>query len=221
MLWPPRILPRPGSDPPDYRDIVSFFAVVLIPWLAIYEFVLAIGIPPHPISGMTSFEDKLPVIEWTWIPYVSTYLIVTGAPFIARSRDALRRYAIRGLWTMAIGYPSFLLIPLIAPKRPFVAQTVFGRLIEWHRTMDSAAAAFPSFHVTWILLATAVFADRWPRLRPLCYPWAALVCLSCITTSQHSILDVLGGLAVVALVSRAPRSASNVTFPAAAGLTGD
>ena len=52
------------------------------------------------------------------------------------------------------------------------------------------------------MLAAEVFARRWPRLKGLFYGWAILVAASCVTTSQHSILDVLGGAATVALVMR-------------------
>jgi hypothetical protein len=200
-----RLLPRAGTLPPTGNDRLRFYLFVLLPWLALYEVVLAIGIPPDAISGMSRFEQRLPVLEWTQIFYASTYFMTLFAPVVAKTRGDLRTYSVRALWTMLLAYPAFLLIPLIAPKRPFTPHTLPGRLLLWERTLDSPVAAFPSFHVIWAMLAAEVFARRWPRLKILFYGWAILVAASCVTTSQHSILDVLGGAATVALVVRGPQ----------------
>jgi len=176
------------------------YLFVLAPWLALYEGVLAIGIPPDAIAGVLPFERHMQVLEWTQVFYGSTYLIALAAPLIANTRADLRQYAMRGLWTMAIAYPLFVLVPLISPKRAFVPHTVPGRLLAWEQSLDSSVAAFPSFHVIWSMLAAEVFARRWPRLRWCFYGWAALVAVSCVTTGQHSILDVVGGVATVVLV---------------------
>jgi hypothetical protein len=151
------------------------------------------------------FERSLPVQEWTQIVYASTYLVALSAAFIARTRSDLRRFSVYGLQTMLVAYPAYLIIPLIAPKRPFTPHTIPGHLLAWERTLDSPAAAFPSYHVIWAILAAEVFARRWPRLRLVFNGWAILVAVSCVTTSQHSILDIVGGAVTVALVARGPR----------------
>ena len=197
-----RLLPGSGTSPPTGNDRLRFYLFVLLPWLALYEVILAIGVPPDAISGMTRFEQRLPVLEWTQIIYASTYFLTILAPVFAKNRSDLRNYSVRALWTMLVAYPAFLIIPLIAPKRPFIPHTLPGRLLLWERTLDSPVAAFPSFHVIWAMLAAEVFARRWPRLKGLFYAWAILVAASCVTTSQHSILDVLGGAATVTLVMR-------------------
>jgi hypothetical protein len=201
-----RLLPQAGTSPPTGADRLRFYLFVLLPWLALYEIILAIGIPPDAISGMSPFEQRLPVLEWTQIVYASTYFLTIFAPAIAKTRSDLRTYSVRALWTMLVAYPAFLLIPLIAPKRPFTPHTIPGRLLLWERTLDSPVAAFPSFHVIWAMLAAEVFARRWPKLKVLFYGWAILVSASCVTTSQHSILDVLGGAATVALVVHGPQA---------------
>ena len=175
---------------------------MLLPWLVLYEVILAIGIPPDAISGVSHFEQRLPVLEWTQIFYASTYILTIFARFSRRPAAICAAIPCARLWTMLLAYPAFLLIPLIAPKRPFTPHTLPGRLLLWERTLDSPVAAFPSFHVIWAMLAAEVFALRWPRLKALFYGWAILVAASCVTTSQHSILDVVGGAATVALVVR-------------------
>lgn len=197
-----RILPEPTAAAPTFGDLMRCYACVLIPWLVLYEAILVIGVPPDAISGVSRFEQRLPVIEWTQFIYLSTYVFVLAAPALARTRTDLRRFWLRGWWTMAITYPAFLFIPLIAPKRPFIAHSLPGHLLLWQRTVDSAAAAFPSFHVSWAILGAGVYAAGWPKWRWLAWGWTVLICLSCIATSQHSILDVAGGAATVLLVAR-------------------
>lgn len=196
-----RFTPQAGELPPTSWDRLTCYLFLLAPWLILYEAVLAIGIPPDAISGVTRFEQRLPVVEWTQIFYASTYLLALSVPLFAKTRSDLRRFSVRGLWTMAVAYPCFLTIPLIAPKRPFLPHGLPGRMLLWERSLDSPVAAFPSFHVIWSILAAQAYASRWPKLRWLFYGWAALVAVSCVTTSQHSILDVLGGGATVALVA--------------------
>lgn len=199
-----RLLPKDEPSPPTGRDHLAFFLFMVLPWLALYEAVLAIGIPPDAVSGVTHFEQRLPVLEWTQIFYGSVYLMVLSVPFIAETRADLRWFSVRGLWTMLLAYPAFLVIPLIAPKRSFVPQSLPGHLLVWEQSLDSPVAAFPSFHVIWVLLAAEVYSRHWPKRKWLFYGWACLVAASCITTGQHSVADVIGGIATVELVRRAP-----------------
>ena len=202
---PARLIPPAGALAPTRMERLSCYLFVLVPWLILYEAVLAIGMPPDAISGVSAPELRLPVLEWWQIVYASTYFLTVLAPVFAKTRSDLRSYSLRGLGTMLVAYPLYLAIPLISPKRPFTPHSIPGRLLFWERTLDSPVAAFPSFHVIWSILAAEVFARRWPKFRGLFYGWAILVAISCVATSQHSLLDVLGGAATVALVARAPQ----------------
>ncbi|MBI5281618.1 MAG: phosphatase PAP2 family protein [Candidatus Solibacter usitatus] len=199
---PDRLLPAPGPERPSGAERLACFVFVLLPWLALYEAVLALGTPPDAITGALSFESRLPVLEWTELIYASAYVFTALAPLLARTRGGLRAFSVRALWAMVVAFPLYLAIPLVAPPRPFTPQTLPGRLLAWERTLDGPAAAFPSFHVIWALLAAEVLARRWPRLRWICYGWAALIAASCVTTGQHPVVDVLGGAAAAVLVVR-------------------
>jgi hypothetical protein len=94
----------------------------------------------------------------------------------------------------------FLTVPIVAVPRPFVPQGFFGDLLQMERIKDTSTAAFPSFHVLWMLLAARVYTARFPSLRLFSWTWAALVSISCITTGMHAIADVLGAVGVYVLV---------------------
>lgn len=191
-----------GQASPAGMQRAACYLFVLLPWVALYEAVVAMGIPRDARSGALPFEPQLPVLEWPEIFYFSTYVLTALAPLYARTRRDLRTFSARGLAAMLVAFPLYLALPLVAPPRPFTPHGVLGHLLLWDRQLDSAGAAFPSFHVIWAMLAANVFCRRWPRLTWLFYAWALLVAASCIATGQHTLLDVLGGFATVGLVVR-------------------
>jgi hypothetical protein len=99
---------------------------------------------------------------------------------------------------MAIVFPLFLLVPLVAPPRPFTPSGRLGALVLQERAWDTPACSFPSYHVVLAFLAADALAARSRLFRP----WAWVVALSCLLVGAHSVVDVLGGLAVVALLRR-------------------
>lgn len=201
---PVRLLPEAGDSAPTGADRFACYMFVLLPWLVLYEAVVAMGIPSDAMSGVMPFEQRLPVIEWSEIFYASTYVLTVVTPLFARTRSDLRAFSVRGLGATLVAFPVFLTIPIIVPARSFTPHTIPGHVLVWERTLDSPAAAFPSFQVIWTVLAAEVFARRWPRLSWLFYGWALLVAASCVTTGQNSLVDVLGGAATVGLVTHGP-----------------
>ncbi len=198
-------LPRETGEKPSLLDRFRVYLVVLLPWLAIYELFGAMGKPAGAVSTYLPLDLHVPIVEQTEILYASTYFIVILTPLILRSRLALRQFAAQGLTAMAVIFPVYLLLPIFVPPRPFAPTTAIGHLLEWERTPFSGIAAFPSFHVVWALIAAAALSRDAHRGRWLWWTWAVLVCLSCLTTGMHSMLDVAAGAAVYVLIARIGR----------------
>lgn len=196
------VLPANSPKPATLRDRVACYVFVFIPWLAFYRAYVALGIPADAISSYLPFERRIPVLEWTEVVYASTYLWVCLAPLLAITQKSLRQFCQRGIVSMAIVFPLFLILPFIAEPRPFTAHSVLGRLLAWERALDSPAAAFPSYHVIWAMLALPVYEDRLPRWRWFWRSWTAAIAISSLTTGMHSLLDVLAGVVVGRLSSR-------------------
>lgn len=193
-------IPANESTRPTFTDRLSIYILVLLPWLILYEMVRVIGIPPDAIIAYLPFERQMPVYEWTEVFYAGAYPFVMLAPLVAGTRRQLREFAISGLLATGLIILLFLAIPLIAPPRPFSPHSLLGKLLEWERANDTAAAAFPSFHVVWGLIAARLYARRIPALKIFCWTLAALIAFSCITTGMHAIADVLSGVMVFLLV---------------------
>ena len=190
------VLPVDSAASPSMRDRATCYWLVLVPWLVLYEAVSLLGPPQNPISTYLPVETHWPVLQWTEAVYAITYLWVCAAPLVAGTRKSLRGFCLRGMFSMAIVFPLFVLLPFVAPPRSFVPHSLLGHLLVWERSIDTPAAAFPSYHVIWAILALPVFEARLPRLRWLWRSWAAAIAVSCVTTGMHSLADVVGGVLV-------------------------
>jgi membrane-associated phospholipid phosphatase/protein-S-isoprenylcysteine O-methyltransferase Ste14 len=197
-LW----LPRNGTGRPSLLERCRVYLVVLLPWLAVFELIGAMGKAPGVASTYLPFEKQFPVYQQTELLYASTYLVVLLVPLLAPSGHSLHRFAQFGLRAMALLFPLYLLLPFFVPPRPFDPSTAIGSLLLLERTPASGIGAFPSFHVVWALIAASSLSEggRWKR--SLWWCWAALVAVSCITTGMHSILDIVAGVIAFLVVAR-------------------
>lgn len=195
------ILPRPvialpadEERRPLLRERISVYLLLFIPWLIAYEAVIFAGIPKDAIDSYLPFEYSLPVIEWTELFYAFTYIFVLVVPLIVRSSAVLRLFTVRGLIATAFITLCFFIFPVTATPRPFTPSTVFGELLMLERSYDSAAAAFPSFHVVWAFLASSALGRTFPKYRTVMLLLALAISVSCVTTGMHSIIDVAAGI---------------------------
>jgi protein-S-isoprenylcysteine O-methyltransferase Ste14 len=197
-----RLLPADDERRPTAVDRIRCYLTVLLPWLLLYEAVISLGIPADAKIAYLPFESRIPVWQWTEILYASVYVTVALVPLIAKTRHDLHWFSIRGLLSMAIVFPIYLTVPLIAPPRPFVSDTTLGLLLNFDRLHDGATAAFPSYHVIWAFLAAEVLGhQRWAKW--LARTWACLVSASCLTTGMHALVDILTAIFVLWIVLRA------------------
>lgn len=195
-----RLLPAADCARVSSLDRARCFLTVFLPWLVLYEANVYLGVPRDAIVANLPFEFRLPVLQWTEVVYASVYPIVLLVPFAVSTRSALRGFCLRALVSMMLVFPIFLCIPLISPPRFFVPTSFWGNLLNWERTVDSAAAAFPSYHVIWAFLAAEALGVPTRRKKLLWNFWALLVSVSCITTGMHALIDVIAGLLLAAFL---------------------
>lgn len=188
-------LPRAGGEAPSTPERLSTIATVMLPWLALYELIGQV-LPPDAVASTLPWERALPVWEWTELIYLCAYPLFVCAPFVAPTRNALRTFVVESWGGMLVGFAGFLLLPFIAPPRPFEPTRWLGHVLAAERALDFPTCALPSFHAMLSLFAAAVWAERLPRLRWAPWTLAAGVSLSCVTTGMHAVLDVAAGVVV-------------------------
>jgi protein-S-isoprenylcysteine O-methyltransferase Ste14 len=200
-LRPPLLsIPRDDTGTPTIAHRAATFLWVLIPWVIIFYAVQALGRPPDAFGTMLPFERSWAVLPWTEIGYASDYLFIPLTVLLVQSRRDLRRFSMQGEIAIVIVTLAWLTIPVVASNRPFVATDAFGRLLAFEQAHSNGVAAYPAFHVLWALIA----ADAWSgNARSsgrawwswIGWTWAAIVTLSCITTSMHTVIEV--GVAIL------------------------
>jgi len=198
-------LPRPGADAPGRMERLATLVWVFGSWLLCYYAIQALGRPPDAFSTLFPFERSWPVLPWMEIPYASAYLFVPLTVLVARSRDALRSFALAGLTATVVGTLCWAVIPAVAVHRPFEPTGWAAALLAAEQAHSNDVASFPAFHVLWPMLAARAWsAGRGVGARMLARAWAGLIAVSCLATGHHGLLDVAAG-ALLYLPVRDPR----------------
>lgn len=204
-LAPTRLaLPPPGEEAPAWSGRAAVYAWALLPWLATYGAVQALGRPADAFSTALPFEHRWPVWQWTEALYASAYLLVPFTPLLVRRSADLRRFAQQGIaGTVVVGL-CWLTVPVVAANRPFAPTSVLGEFLAFEQRTSAGVAAFPAFHVLWSLFAAQALASnaRGGRAgwRFLGWSWAVLITLSCLSTGAHTLLEVAAAVVLYRLL---------------------
>lgn len=175
---------------------VTFIAAYFV-GIGCYFMVQHLGIGRETIMPWTALDLAVPAGPELMLIYLANLATVT-LPFLAIGERAAWVRAVAGY---AATTSACVLVHLLWPT------AIDNRAVdlrEWSfvQTLGGRGCAFPSLHA-----ATAVYAaGLWQRLSPklvlriLAWTWTTLVLVSCVSTRQHGILDLLAG-AVVAVVA--------------------
>lgn len=186
-------LPQNTDRAPVIWDRLSVMVLVFVPWAILYE---AVGHLPvsGAIDSRLAFEHAWPVLAWTTPIYSCVYPMVLLTPWLMPSARALRRFCVRGLVATALATWWYVVLPFIAPPRPFDADALFAWLLAFERSdaLDGRNA-LPAFHVTWSMIAAWGWSTRGRGWATAAWSLAILITASCITTGMHAILDLPAG----------------------------
>ena len=193
-------LPSDSSVSPSVIERISSYILVFIPWSVIYETFIYIGVPLNAITTNLPFEKDLPIWEFSEVFYSFTYLFVLSVPLVIKTKKQLRCF-ITDVWfaTVIVGIIYFV-FPFVVRQKDFIPHSILGHLILFERSFDGQTAALTSFHVIWAFISATYFSRSFVRLHFLWYVLAVLISVSCITTSSHSIPDVVAGFIIFLII---------------------
>lgn len=194
----PRVLPADEEAAPTRGERFRYLLFVVVPWLGLYALTSALHLRGTPFGF--AFEDRLPIVPWTTLFYQSIYLTILVSPWLTRTRSDLRRLTISCWMAMVVVFPFYWMVPSVAPRRPVLGADWISRELRLERTAFAPIAAFPSFHVLWGAFLARVIRPRWAGLGYL-----AIIAVSCVTTGQHFIPDVLAAFAISPLLDEPKR----------------
>ncbi len=209
--WRSRIVRRVKTD---RRLKIPATVVGIAVFFVAYFWVMS---NPAPWSTLRvvpplAFDRWIGLHEWALFPYATLWLYVVLAPALAADRAEFRSYVAGAVTLSVAGLLAFWLYPTAVP--PFDVDWTQYPMLEFLKTRDGRANAFPSMHVAFATFTAAVLnaqlrACEAPRaLRIGNVAWAALIAYSALATRQHVVLDAFAGL-VLALAVFLPLRASH------------
>ena len=187
-------LPKASNAAPEFGDRVSIYVLVFLPWLIAYQAVNALGAPADVRFGWSRWDAAIPIWPWTELIYFAAYPMVLAVPLVARSKNVLRDFALRGWLATALITTFYLVFPIAVPPRAVPTGALFGWLMHWERAFDAPLTALPAFHVVWVMIAAAAFRRSWLWIA------AVVMSLACLTTGMHAMFDVAAGFAASAII---------------------
>jgi membrane-associated phospholipid phosphatase/protein-S-isoprenylcysteine O-methyltransferase Ste14 len=192
----PALAIPPRSGPAKLTHRASAYFILLFPWAVLYESVTRLGPPRGAIETYLELEGGWPLVTELYPVYASVYVVALGVPLVLTDAAAIRKYVVSGLVACAITFPLYWFLPFTAPPKPLADGAPFYAMIQLERALDSARAAFPSFHVIFACLAAGALAVRFPRTAIAFWAWALLVGVACIGVGMHGVVDVAAGFVV-------------------------
>lgn len=171
-----------------------------IVWLGIIVFFLALyGIVNHLPLQRYSIpfmfrEDLIPFLPWTFIIYLSIFfqyfIVVKKIP-----SEKLTSLFIKFSFVMASTLILFIVFPIEYPRYLYPSTGI----INFFRATDGPGNCFPSLHVieTVLLAACYWFLEKSTWRRLIMTLWSVLIIISVLTTKQHYIIDIIGGIVLV------------------------
>jgi hypothetical protein len=176
-------------------------------WLASHH---TLGLILSDYYDNAHFIVTIGVLGWLWLKRADIYRPLRNSLVLVN----------------VLGFVVFWLLPVAPPRllhgfNDVVASThAFG---SWHTgALASAAnqlAAMPSLHISWAAWCTVALwrASARPAVRVLWLAYPCLTAFAVLATGNHFVLDIVGGLLVLALslalVGCAPRLAQRLAPP--------
>lgn len=148
-------------------------------------------------SLVFDWEQRIPFLAWTILPYWSIDLFYGLSFLCCRDRLQVDRHALRLLTAQLVCVSAFLLFPLhFTFERP-PTDGVFGAMFDALMGFDQPYNQAPSLHIALLIIIWASFSRAVPRAwNWVVHCWAVLIGVSVLTTFQHHFVDIPTGALV-------------------------
>lgn len=156
----------------------------------------------HNIQG--ELDGMIPFLPFTVVIYLGCYLfwIVNYILIARRGKREVCQFFSADFLSRLICFAIYLLYPTTNVRPAVEPEGIWNQLMIFLYTIDAADNLFPSIHclVSWFCFAGLRGESRIPRwYKAASCVMAVMVCISTLTTKQHVIVDVAGGVALAEL----------------------
>ena len=144
-------------------------------------------------------DHQIPLIPWTITIYFGCYLLWGGHYIWMAWRDdsTAKQFYTADFLSKLLSLAFFLFLPTVMNRPEVTAPGFWNDAIRFLYRVDKPFNLFPSLHcsISWLCLVSI----RKDNNSPSWYRWLTLavavaVCASTLTTRQHVLVDVVGGI---------------------------
>lgn len=155
----------------------------------------------HHHDWTLPLDRAVPFLPWTVSVYFLCYLF-WAVCYVSAARQKKMfayRFFCADFLAKAVCLICFLLLPTTNIRPSVEGDGLWEGLVRFLYQVDAPVNLFPSIHclvswLCWIGMRDRGDIPSWCRY--ICFWTAAAVCLSTLTTKQHVIIDVIGGIAL-------------------------
>lgn len=185
------------------------YAVIPLISCAVFNFTVYSGVrlfyKESGFHNLTSYlDDRIPLVPIFILIYFGCYLFWIANYILISSIDKEHCYrlAIADLSGKFICGIIFVLYPTTNIRPDITTSGIFVNMLKFLYSIDAANNLFPSIHVlvSWYCFAglrNSKAIPAWYRKFSLFI--AVMICISTLTTKQHVIVDVIGGIILAEL----------------------
>jgi membrane-associated phospholipid phosphatase len=160
---------------------------------------------PNRMFLRTPIDDLIPVVGPFVIPYVTLrpLIYVSALLFLVFRARIYRSAALSMTITLVVSYAFYVLAQSFIERPVLTGDDLFSRMIRDVYASDQPYNDFPSLHAS----LSTIFAIHWWRVdRRIGLPvaiWVGLIVLSTVLVKQHYVADMVAGVLIAFVVSRA------------------
>lgn len=183
-----------------YIWLALFYPAFVIAFFALEAYIPS---PENCLIIYTPLDDAIPFLEIFVIPYVLWYPYLALTPIamlIMRDSEGFKKHLYFMMLSFGFALVFCFLIPNAQSLRPdtMPRDNFLTKIVTALYNADTPTNVFPSMHVIGCIAGAAAClnCEKLRKLRPLWIIPAVLISLSTVFIKQHSILDVLGAIAV-------------------------
>ena len=190
------------------RHPIGFMALYTIFYLSVFHSLEA-NVPLRSILVHCRLDDLIPFCKYAVIPYFAWFVWIPFTLFYLlwkAPREDFWRLCLPLFSGMTIALACYAVLPTALDLRPYwvPGSDVFAQTVRFLYRTDTSTNVCPSIHCQSSACMAMAFshsklAEGKPLRKVLAWAWAALICLSTVFTKQHSIIDVVCGLALAAV----------------------
>jgi membrane-associated phospholipid phosphatase len=144
-------------------------------------------------------DQRIPFVDWTvWIYHSQFFFLAINIALLKDEVNLSRVFYALNLASL-LSFLIFTLYPTTIPRPPQELAGLTMKAFALLYAVDSPTNCFPSLHISLAWLSALGVMRESKKLGLFVGLWAMLISVSTMTTKQHYIVDVAGGLAITML----------------------